>query len=489
VSQAKFPFDRDFQVGILALMSQQYDFLVMAVEIFEDSYFEDKVLVWFYQVMADYCTTYGAVPNRVVLENELKKALTSGVVKGPELPEYVGIMKALDQRVNAQQYVTNEVVRFCRRQVGRKVYLDTAPIMDTADEDDWDQILDRLHEARNIGSNHLDVGSNFFAEIKERIARRASTTVRRASSTGIKGYNPISGQDVDLDVLLGGGLREGQLGIWMGGTGVGKSIALPHVGRHAVLKGWKVVHYTLELSKDDTTDRYDAGFADTNIGDLTQNHTHIQSELTALMQGTKTGFGACADRLYVQAYPTGTATVNTLRSHLRRMEGLGWYPDVIIVDYMDLLKPLTSYNDEYADLGGIAKDLRGLAGEYKVPLWSATQVNRAGLGQEVVDVEHIGDSLKKAQIADIILALCATREERENSGLRIFGAKNRNGPSKFTVEIRSLYERMRLYDPLGVALSKLAKQTVSASSAAKQPGPIQAPGMSPAKTTGRRRKK
>ena len=463
MSQSKFPFDRDFQIGILALCFQRYDFLVMATDVFEDEYFEDKVLVWFFQRMKEYFIQYSASPDMVVIKNELKKSIQAKAIKANEISEYTDVANQLNRRISSQQYMQNEVVRFCRRQVGRKVYLETAPLMDTADEDDWDMILERMHEARNIGNNYLDVGVNYFNEIKERAARRAAGDGKSVSPTGIHGWHPVSGARTDLDQLLGGGLKEGQMGIWLGGTGVGKSIALPHVGRRAVWQGFKVLHYTFELDADDVCDRYDAGFTHTNIQQLVQNSSSVINKLSALAAGKIVGMSkACADRLIVKYYPTGTASVNTLRSHLRQLDGMGWVPDVIVVDYMDLLKPLTNYKDEYSDLGAIARDLRGLAGEYKVPLWTATQVNRSGLSQEVVDIEHIGDSLRKAQIADIILALCATREERANNVLRIFGAKNRNGPDKFLVEVRSAYERMHLVDAAGKSMSVQTPQQQAA---------------------------
>jgi replicative DNA helicase len=131
---------------------------------------------------------------------------------------------------------------------------------------------------------------------------------------------------------------------------------------------------------------------------------------------------------------------------LKQLEAQGWRPDLIIVDYLDLLKPLTSYSDEYADLGAIAVALRGLAGELGVPVWTATQANRMGMVADVIDLEHVGDSVKKVQVADVVLALCSKPEERNANLLRIFGAKNRNGPAKFSLKLRSAYDMMMLSD-------------------------------------------
>jgi replicative DNA helicase len=439
MSAAKFPFDREFQIGILALMAQRYDFMLTAVELLEPDYFEDKILVWFYQTMRDYYLNHQEQPVvKPVVQNELRKAAVAKKIKPQEVKEYADIANEMLKPVNAQNYVINEVVRFCRRQAGRKVYLETAPLMDTADEDTWDDIIDRITAAASIGNNHLDLGINYFATVSERVRSRYAGDQRTVVPTAI----------TPLDYKLNGGLKSGQLGIWMGGTGGGKSIALPHCGKAAVCHGFKVAHYTLELNEQDVADRYDASWGDVPFQDLRAHGKNLISRLGNLAQGPGVPNGPYADSLMIKDYPTGTASVNTIKSHLKQLASSGWVPDMLIVDYGDLLRPLTSYNDEYADLGAIFRDLRGLAGIYDIPVWTATQVNRAGLNAEVVDIEHIGDSLKKAQIADVIVAICSTREEREQNILRLFGAKNRNGPGKFVIEIKSNFEKMVFYSKM-----------------------------------------
>ena len=441
----KFQFDRKFQIGILALMMQRHDFLLMASDIIKAEYFEDKVLIWFFQKLRDFYIKYGHAPDRAALENEILIACKKKTIRPSELQEYVDVRMKLTQRVNSQDYVIEQVIRFCRRQAGRKIYLETAPIMDTADEDDWDDILERLAAVRNIGMNYLDVGVRYFEDVGQRTHRRFTGDDRTISPTGIAGWD-TNGRRVNLDDYLQGGCKGGQLAMWMGGTGVGKSIALPQMGKRAVVDGLNVVHYTLELSEEDIADRYDASWSHVNFSSLTTPGSIMEVDGHIRKLASRPRY---ANRLIIKEYPTGTATVATIRSHLKQLEQMNWYPDVIIVDYLDLLKPLTNYKDEYADLGAIARDLRGMAMELKVPVWSATQTNRSGLNQEVVDIEHIGDSLKKAQIADIVLALSATREDRDNNVLKIFLAKNRNGPAKRQIEIRSDYSRMLLYDANG----------------------------------------
>lgn len=217
------------------------------------------------------------------------------------------------------------------------------------------------------------------------------------------------------------------------------SIGLCHVGKAAVTRGFKVLHFTLELDEHEVSDRYDAAWADVNFQDLQHSAGVINNKLGAL--STKYG-----DSLIIKAYPTKTASVSTLTGYTEYLISSGWKPDVIIVDYLDLLKPTTNYNSQYEDLGSIAGEIRGMGGTYRAVMWSATQANRSGTNAEIIDIEHIGDSLQKAQIADMIIAICMNREERANNKARLFLAKNRNGPGKVQIPIVTNYEKMIFYD-------------------------------------------
>ena len=413
-------------------MCQKFDFLLSSVELLQPEYFEDQILIWFFKTIKEYHLDYDESPSPAVLRNEMQKALKANKIKDQDEDLYTEVLAELPVKVDDQAYRTNEVIRFCRRTAMRNLWLENAKKLDQADDDFWDHICDSTNDVATIGTSFMDMGTHYFQETNERIRKRLMDEEKLTIPTGI----------TELDYKINGGLRAGQLGIWMGGTGAGKSIALPHCGKRAIINGYKVVHYTLELDEEEIARRYDASWTGVNIGSLKKNSKEIQSRLSGLY--TKHG-----DSLVIKAYPTMQASTTTIRSHLKILKGMGFVPDLIIVDYGDLLKPTSSYNDPYADLGNTFAELRGIAGEWDVPLWTATQVNRAGMSQEIADVDSIGDSVKKAQIADLLIAICATREELENNELRLFGAKNRNGPPKFLLSIKSDYERMCFYRPGG----------------------------------------
>lgn len=434
-----FHFDHNFQVGILALMTQSKDFLLTAASLVRPEYFEDRALIWVFQRICEHYENYTVTADRLVLLNEMKKSVLSGHIKKVDLVNYMAVLDGLNTIIDAKEYVTTEVVRFCRRQEVRREMLALAPLTDSQDDEVWNDIETRMSKACSVGAHAVDIGTQFFLHYPDRLHARMMGEEGLVMPTGIP----------DLDVLIGGGLKSGQLGIWLGGTASGKSIALPQCAKRAIIAGYKVVHYTLELNEQETATRYDASFSTIPVYDLQYQTMRVGDKLG--FWNTKFG-----NSLIIKEYPTGMASVNTLRQHLISLRSVNFIPDLIVCDYGDLLKPLTNYNDEYADLGAIFRDLRGLAGELKIPLWTASQVNRAGIHQEVNDVDSIGDSFKKAQIADIIISICATREELEANTLRLYLAKNRNGPPKRQVKIRCAYERMCFYDPFGLPVIQSA---------------------------------
>lgn len=427
----KFVFDREFQIGVLGLMVQNYDFLVVGTDLIKPEYFEDQTLVWYFQTIRDYFLDHHLRPTDTVLKNELLKAAKSGRVKDDDLASYLDVFKKIKEPVSESAYLTSEVVQFCRRQAVRRALLEVAPQLDSHDYDVWGSIENKVRDACNVGAHAMNIGTQYFLDYNERIRQRSEGEDRITIPTGI----------TELDYRIGGGLKSGQLGVWMGGTGAGKSVVLPHCGKRAVVGGFKVVHYTLELNEQEVSDRYDSSWTGVPAQELVDNASTIKEQLDKLAKR----FG---NRLVVKFYPTRTATVATIKTHLRQLLNLGFKPDLVIVDYGDLLKPTSSYQDEYSDLGVIFADLRGLAGEMQVPIWTATQANRSGMAAETLDVEHVSDSLKKMQIADLVIAICMNREERATKQARLYLAKNRNGPAGVSIPIQTAYDRMAFYVPI-----------------------------------------
>lgn len=288
-----------------------------------------------------------------------------------------------------------------------------------------------------------------FTEIPIRILRKKPTSKqskRDPMRTGIKSITSI-GEGEYYGFMLDGDHRF-LLGDF---TITHNSICLVHCGKRALIERRKVVHYTLELSSNDIAERYDATFNQIPTNQLDDRYDAVYKKLSDL--GNMYG-----NTLVIKEYPTRTVGVSKIRSHLQQLRAINFIPELVLVDYGDLLKPETSYHSEYEDLGVIFAELRGLAGEFKVPLWSATQLNRPGITVEEADLEHISASMRKAEIADVIVGLNMSKNERQANQARLSILKNRNGPAKITFPIKTDYATMTLFlphvDPIEVVKAK-----------------------------------
>ena len=128
--------------------------------------------------------------------------------------------------------------------------------------------------------------------------------------------------------------------------------------------------------------------------------------------------------LYTQ---TKSASVQTLKNHIEKLRKRGIEPDMILVDYADLLRPVRSSGEKRHELEETYEGLRGLAQTYEFPIWTASQTNRGGLNAEVITMEAISEAFNKCFVADFIFSLSRTVEDKQSNKGRLFVAKNRNG--------------------------------------------------------------
>jgi replicative DNA helicase len=194
-------------------------------------------------------------------------------------------------------------------------------------------------------------------------------------------------------------------------------MALVHLGAAALKKGKTVIHYTLELGDTVVAGRYDSCLTGVPLDLLMQSKEQIYDEIQEV-EGS----------LIVKEYPTKSASTRTLMNHLEKLKVRGIVPDMIIVDYGDLLRPISSQKEKRNELESIYEEMRGLAQHNECCIWTASQTNRSGLNAEVITMEAISEAFNKCFVADFICTISRTVEDKQNNLGRMFVAKNRNGP-------------------------------------------------------------
>ena len=222
----------------------------------------------------------------------------------------------------------------------------------------YDEISETINDALKLGADN-NYGYDYLADFEERFQ--------------IKARNPITTGWTVIDKITHGGLGSGELGVVIAPTGVGKSMALVHLGAEAVKSGLTVVHYTLELADTVVATRYDSSMTGIPINEI-YNYKNKVHEFVQGIEG----------KLIVKEYPTKSATTAMIKNHLDRLIRRGMSPDMVIVDYGDLLRPVKSQREKRIELESIYEELRGIAQIYELPVWTASQTNRTGINAEVI---------------------------------------------------------------------------------------------------------
>jgi replicative DNA helicase len=253
--------------------------------------------------------------------------------------------------------------------------------------------------------------TNIGLEYKKDIARRYNQAARHCIGTG---------WDV-IDDLMDGGLACGELGVVMAPAGIGKSWLLINIGANAMKAGKTVLHYTLELNEDYVGQRYDSVIMGINA----QNLKNYQDEIQERM-------GTLKGDLIVKYYPTKSVGVIGLKAHLEKTIMLGQKPDLVLVDYGDLLK-INTKKDKHEALEELYEDLRGMAGEYEIPVWTASQAGRSALEEDIIEADKIASSYGKVMVADFLMSLSRKVEDKMSGTGRGHVIKNRFGPDGVTL--------------------------------------------------------
>jgi replicative DNA helicase len=420
--EEKFADSEEYQQKVLSYMLYNPSFCSVATAAVKEENFYNKPLQWFFNKL----TTSEIQLTPVTLKEELLKAAREKRIKEENVSNYVSLYRTLivPPVPAEEEYIKQHMLSFVRRNEIKRAMVDCIELMKT---DDWATIQDRVTNAVNAGSDIMTTGSDYFGEYQDRIGNRLTREPARKLSTGIP----------ELDELTYGGIKNKQLGLCVGGTGRGKSIFLQWLARVAILLGKKVVYLTFELSEEDMADRFDSIFAHIKPAGLVDHSSEALKRLSKYYDR----FGSS---LIIKEYPEDEITVPEIKAYLLQLTAKGFVPDLVLVDYVDLIKPHRNYGDVTQEQAMVIKALRGLSKSMNTRIWTAAQLNRAGMAQETPDETSISGGISRLFTADLAVFMAQTKEEREDCIMRLVLAKNRNGRAGRSVRLDTDFEFLTL---------------------------------------------
>ena len=391
-------YGKEFQEGLCQLILQDRPFADRIMEVLDLNFLEISYLQIFLKKIIEYRDKYGVHPTYntmlTIFRTELEE---EAEVIQKQVRNYFARIHKSD--VDGSDYIKEVSLDFCRKQKLKEAMLESVKLLKSSS---YDEISSVINGALKLGADN-NYGYDYLADFEERFMVHAR--------------DPISTGWTEIDQICKDGLGTGELGVVIAPTGTGKSMVLVHLGAEALKAGKTVVQYTLELRDTTIGCRYDSCITGIPLSEL----FNFKEEILETVKDIE-------GKLIIKEYPTKSASVKTIKNHLEGLRKRDVKIDMIIVDYADLLRPVSSHREKRMELESIYEGLRGLAQEFDCAVWTASQTNRGGLNAEVITMESISEAFSKCFVADFIFSVSRTVQDKTTNSGRVFVAKNRNGP-------------------------------------------------------------
>ena len=400
MSESLIQYGTNFQSKILTSLLVDVKYTKTILDILEINYFDSDSNKFIIKSIKDYFKKYKTTPTmealKVLVDDVDNDVLKTSIVDS--------LRNAWQHRESPDlDFVKEKSLEFCKNQVVKNAIMESVELLESQR---YDEIKTLIDDAMKAGVE-TDIGHEYITGLEERLTKQS----RECLPTKWDSINE----------LMDGGLAGGELGVIVAPAGIGKSWTLQALGAEAVAKGKTVVHYTLELNAQYVGLRYDTIVSGQPTGNLQYYKDEVQQKISKLK-----------GELIIKYYPTRTASVNTIAAHLQQCEMRGLKPDLVIVDYADIMKSTQHFTEKRHQLGHIYEELRGMAGEFNIPVWTASQANRSALEEDVIGAEKVSEDYSKVMTADFVMSMSRKVEDKIANTGRFHVIKNRFGPDGIT---------------------------------------------------------
>jgi len=398
----------------------------------KEDYFSDRLEKLLFKEIYKFITKFNALPTKEALSIEIND---SKDINEDEYKKITDIIATLNPEKINLEWLVETTEKFCKDRAIHNAILGGIQIIDGKDKQHTPEYLpEMLSDALSVSFDQK-VGHDYLEESKERFDFYKKKEERL---------------ELDLDFfnkITRGGIPSKTLNICLAGTGVGKTMFMTHLASSILLQNKNVLYITMEMAEERIAERIDANLLNVGMSDLEELPYQMYETKINKLQSKTTG------TLIIKEYPTASAHTGhfkTLMSELALKKS--FKPDILFVDYLNIcasarFKPGANVNS-YTYIKAIAEELRGLAVEHDIPIFSATQTTRGGFVSSDVGLEDTSESFGLPATADFMFALISSEELEEKNQIMVKQLKNRyNDPTlnrKFIVGVDR--SKMRLYD-------------------------------------------
>jgi len=431
-------YGKNFQEKIFHGLMNDREWAAQMIEVMNPLFFDVKYLQYLSEKFFSYYMKYKCFPTLGLLVTIIKDDLSQkdDSILRDQIVQFLHRIKASPD-LSDLAYVKDKSLDFCRKQAFKDALEKSVDLIQT---EKFDSVLAIMKNAVSIGLPS-STGHDFFEDVEARFVK----INRQACPTGLP--------KLDAKDILRGGLGRGEIGVVTANTGVGKSHWLVAMGCNAMRNGKNVLHYTFELTEHAVGLRYDSNLCNMPSNEVQDRKEEVLEKYKSLELG----------RLIIKEYPTGSATSITIRNHVEKLMLKGFKPSLIIIDYADIMRSTKSYDSLRHELKLIYEELRNLAMELNIPVWTASQANRESAKSDIVGLENMSEAYGKAMVADLVISISRKATEKAGNSGRLFIAKNRAGKDGivFPIHIDTAMSKFEILDVDALTLDEAVKQTNS----------------------------
>lgn len=418
------------------LLNEKYSRKVLPF--LKEEYFHDIGKRTVFVEIREFFNKYNDLPTKDALNIQIEKTTHLNQDQFKIVEDLVNSFEIKEE--SSETWLVDETENFCKDKAIYNAIMDSIHILDGKSKDkDKNAIPDLLSVALGVSFNE-HIGHDYILDAEDRFDFYHK--VEKKTPFDLEFFNTITN----------GGTPNKTLNVVIAGTGVGKSMFLCHHAANCLTQNLNVLYITCEMAEERIAERIDANLFNISMDELKQlPKSMYDSKIEKIKSNVK-------GNLIVKEYPTATANVNHFRALLDELKiKKRFVPDIIFIDYLNICASARIKNGgnvgSYFYIKAIAEELRGLAVEYDVPVFTATQTNRSGFSNTDVGLEDTSESFGLPATADFMFALIATEELEELNQILVKQLKNRYNDTavnrKFVLKIdrsKMKFEDVQLED-------------------------------------------
>jgi len=391
-----------FQQSLIKTIVEDKKYAESIIDVLETKFFENASFKFIIENIKELYKTYSRIPDYNTLA---QKIMAEGGNKDSS-KVHLDTLEAIKNNEDQIDYVKDTALNFCKQQNLKRELKSVQNIIESGEFEAYNKIEQIIQKALQIGITNDEAHDVFFD-----IDGALEKDYRHPLPTGIVG----------IDNLLKGGLGIGELGIVLAPTGTGKTTLLTKFANTAYNLNYNVVQI----------------FFEDNPGNIKRKHYTIWSDIAPdeqpefkdlVKEKVEEAQSRSTGTLKLLKLASDNVTVSEIKNKIRKMNSDGIKVDLLVLDYVDCISSDKSTNgEEWKGEGSVMRSLESMTGEFDMAIWTATQGNRESISSEVVTGDQMGGSIKKAQIAHVILSIGKTLEQKEHNLATLTLLKSRIG--------------------------------------------------------------